>query len=399
MADQQFQFVWIMVGIAVVGIVAFLILLVARSSMRAPDDAGEGARSIYVPRWYEFVLGFIVLVVVALVLVWQIPPDIPPPEPEPAAVAEGEAEPAATTTEEAAATEAAPEATLEAESEAEAGPEDWRLGARANAFFTVMLIIGALALLAFVILVFSRVLRTAPGGQAAPSAPTQTEPPDSSGQPASSPLRLLGLIGFIAIVLILNWTAVDRATQQDMMLSLFYPATLAVALVLLFDKASRSWSLKGSAESVREWLFCDAIVFFLVLGYLNLRGFAPGEEQTYGALFWDMLHIAAFFVTYWIIDRTAARLRFLFAYAYIALLTILLVVWRAVLGVTVPETLDWWFGIWPCFVLVLIFFVFEIILLIASRDTPRHSVGAVKDAIFFILYAILLILTIPEAVA
>ena len=120
--------------------------------------------------------------------------------------------------------------------------------------------------------------RQRPRPPPAPAAPTHSESAEPTGRHTSSPLRLFGLLAFIIIVLILNWTALDRATQQAVMLSLFYPATLAVALVLLFDKASRSWSVKSAGESVREWMFCDAIVLLLILGYLNLRRFVPGHD-------------------------------------------------------------------------------------------------------------------------
>ena len=392
MANQQIDFLLIMGAIAVVGIAAFLILLVARSSISAPADDGEGGRQTYVPRWYEFVLGFIALLVVTIVLVLQILPDAPPvvPEAPTETVAETDAEASA---------EAGTEADAEAQPPAEADPADWRTGSRGHGFFIVMMVLGGLAFIAFLILLFSRILRAGPEPRPAPAAPTHTESAEPTGRHTSSPLRLIGLLAFIVIVLILNWTALDRATQQAVMLSLLYPATLAVALVLLFDKASRSWSVKGAGETVREWMFCDAIVLLLILGYLNLRGFVAGEEQSYGAMFWDMVHIAAFFLIFWVVDRTTARLRFLLAYGVITLLPILLLIWRAVLGVVAPEGQSWWETIWPVFLLALIFFVLEIILLIASRDTERHGIGGAKDAIFFILYGIALLSAIPEVAA
>ena len=392
MANQQIDFLLIMGAIAVVGIAAFLILLVARSSISAPADDGEGGRQTYVPRWYEFVLGFIALLVVTIVLVLQILPDAPPvvPEAPTETVAETDAEASA---------EAGTEADAEAQPPAEADPADWRTGSRGHGFFIVMMVLGGLAFIAFLILLFSRILRAGPEPRPAPAAPTHTESAEPTGRNTSSPLRLIGLLAFIVIVLILNWTALDRATQQAVMLSLLYPATLAVALVLLFDKASRSWSVKGAGETVREWMFCDAIVLLLILGYLNLRGFVAGEEQSYGAMFWDMVHIAAFFLIFWVVDRTTARLRFLLAYGVITLLPILLLIWRAVLGVVAPEGQSWWETIWPVFLLALIFFVLEIILLIASRDTERHGIGGAKDAIFFILYGIALLSAIPEVAA
>lgn len=76
-----------------------------------------------------------------------------------------------------------------------------------------------------------------------------------------------------------------------------------------------------------------------------------------------------------------------------------MLIWRAVLGVVAPEGQSWWETIWPVFLLALIFFVLEIILLIASRDTERHGIGGAKDAIFFILYGIALLSAIPEVAA
>ena len=37
------------------------------------------------------------------------------------------------------------------------------------------------------------------------------------------------------------------------MVHLIYPAALGVALVLLFDKATRGWSAKGGGDTAREW--------------------------------------------------------------------------------------------------------------------------------------------------
>ncbi len=55
--------------------------------------------------------------------------------------------------------------------------------------------------------------------------------------------------------------------------------------------------------------------------------------------------------------------------------------------------------IWPVFLLALIFLVFEIILLIASRETEHHGIGGAKDGVFFILYGILLLIANPGVAA
>ena len=50
-------------------------------------------------------------------------------------------------------------------------------------------------------------------------------------------------------ILLLCWIALAPATQYALMTQLIYPASLGVALVLLFDKATRTWGLKPGAES------------------------------------------------------------------------------------------------------------------------------------------------------
>ena len=179
------------------------------------------------------------------------------------------------------------------------------------------------------------------------------------------------------------------------MLRLVYPAAMAVALVLLFDKATRAWSVKGSAESVREWLLCDGLVFLLMLGFLNLV--RSGAGAAYAAMFWDFVFVVLFFLTFWMLDRTATRYRFLAAHAYLILVPVLLLLWRRFQKVAAPEELAWWSTIWPFLILAVIFFVLEIIALVATRDSDKHLVPAIKDGVFVVLYGILLIIAIPEA--
>ena len=169
------------------------------------------------------------------------------------------------------------------------------------------------------------------------------------------------------------------------------------ARVLLFDKATRAWSVKTGGETVREWLFCDGLVFLLVLGYLNLRQAAAPEN--YAALELDLLFIVLFFVVFWLLDRALTRYRFLLAYGFMILLPIMLLVWRLVQAVAAPEGLSWWSTIWPFFFLAMIFFVLEIIMLIATTGPERSGLGAAKDAVFMVLFGILLIVAIPEAAA
>ena len=180
------------------------------------------------------------------------------------------------------------------------------------------------------------------------------------------------------------------------MLYLLYPATLAVGFVMLFDKASRSWSTKNGGESFREWLLCDLLVFFLILGFLNLLESKVGAK--YEALIWDMLHLAAFLLVFWLLDRRLARLRFLAAYLYLMLLPILLLIWRAVQeGVPAAKDPDWWGTIWPLFFLGAIFFVLELIAVIASSDREKQAVPAIKDALYVVLVGITLISAVPAA--
>jgi hypothetical protein len=247
-------------------------------------------------------------------------------------------------------------------------------------------------LLAFLVVLFGRVLR-AERRAAAVAEPGAGEQAEAVETPAAA--RLLGLLGLALVFLLLNWIYLPHEQQYALMLHLVYPASLGVALVLLFDKASRSWQVKTTAETVREWLFCDAIVFLLVLGFLNLLQ-SPAESD-YASLFWDFLYLALFFLTFWILDRKVTRYRFLVVHGYLIALPILLLIWRAMQKVAEPADLSWWSTIWPFFFLAIIFFVLEVIALVAARESDRHAAPAVKDAVFLALYGILLIVAIPEA--
>ena len=97
------------------------------------------------------------------------------------------------------------------------------------------------------------------------------------------------------------------------------------------------------------------------------------------------------------LDRKRTRYRFLFAYGYVIALPILLLIWRTVQEVPVPEELSWWSSVWPFFTLAIIFFVLEIISLTATRGTDHHAIPAVKDALFVLLYAIALLIAMPAS--
>ena len=81
------------------------------------------------------------------------------------------------------------------------------------------------------------------------------------------------------------------------------------------------------------------------------------------------------------------------------MLPILLLIWQTVQGVEYPVEYSWWGTFWPFFFLALVFFVLEIIILIANRDNDSQGAGTAKDIIFMILYVIILIAARPEAVA
>jgi len=195
----------------------------------------------------------------------------------------------------------------------------------------------------------------------------------------------------VVAILLLCWIALAPATQFALLSQLIYPASLGVALVLLFDKATRTWGLKPGAESAREWLLGDLLMFLLVLGFLNLRG-AP-KPEAYSASFWDLLNIVLFFIAFWTIDRTALRGRFLLGYGYLVVAPLLLLIWQSVLGVAGPAS--WWASAWPLVILAAVFFVLEAVTLIASSG-ERQTLPAVKDAIFVLAYAVLLIVAVKS---
>ena len=351
-----------MAAIAVVGVLAFLVFLVGRALSRSKGAVSEGAPN----RWYPYLLAALLLLVVVILGVWQF-------------------------------------STQGLMGQA----VDWRADSRAMAFFVIMLVVGGLGLIGFLVYLIAQSSRhnSIAQGRAAGASPASAgmPAPASEGsegivQPTSAGLRMLGLLALLVAFLLLNWVYLPRAEQYLVVLRLIYPASLAVALVLLFDKAARGWNVKGGAENLREWLLCDAMTFLLILGFLNLQHQGGGEK--YAAVFWDVLYVALFFLIFWLLDRTRTRFRFLVAHAYLIALPLLLLIWRTVQGVAVPVDLSWWSTIWPFLFLGIIAFVLEIIvLLIQGRDEGNESkqgLGAVKDAIYVAVYGILLIIAVPE---
>ena len=361
MDTRSVAFLEIMAAIAVVGVLAFLIYLIAAYAHLPRRAEAGGVAPPSAPRWYELGLAVIMLVAIVILVLWQFPPGSLP----------GLAE------------------------------REWQTDSRSLTFFVVMLIAGGIGILSFIVFIIVRGTRTghevavANGGAMARGRTVAPEVAASPTVETPSATRLVGILLLGIAFLLLNWIYVDPAQQFALMLYVLYPAGFTVALVLLLDKATRGWSVKTPGESAREWLFCDAIALLLVLGFLNLHGSQAGD--TYASLFWDFLHIALFFVVFWLLDRKVTRYRFLVVYGYVILLPILLLIWRAVQQVPVPEELSWWSTIWPFFFLGIIFFALEIISLIATRETDNQTVGIVKDGVFVVIFTILLIVAIPEA--
>ncbi|MDP6517275.1 MAG: hypothetical protein QF926_11730 [Alphaproteobacteria bacterium] len=351
MDSRSVVFLEIMIGIAVVGLAAFAGFLLSRYLSRRGDGATAEAKAAASP-WYAFVPALALLIVIAALLIWQLAPPV----------------------------------------SLEAGDGGWREQPRAFLFMLVMLAAGAIGLVAFLALLVSRRGDWA-GGRTSVPAPAAASEATTVETPAAARLLAPLLLGLAFLVLC--WVYVPREVQYTMMSQLIYPASLAVALVLLFDKAMRAWSVKGPGANLREWMFCDAITFLLILGYLNLLGVRAGEA--YAALVCDFVAIILFFLTFWILDRKLTRYRFLVAHGYLILLPILWLIWRVVQAVPEPEVVSWWSTFWPFLILAVVFFFLEIIALLGARETDRHLVPAVKDGVFLALYAILLLVAMPEA--
>ena len=351
METQPLTFILVMAALALTGVVVFVIYLVVRNkeglSVGTLSEGGSSSGQ----RWFEYLLAVLALVglvvAVIVVIVFLYPSGI----------------------------------VLETA---------WRGETRSMVFLVAMLVFGLGALVAFVIGMFVRRRVGVPvagtEGGSASSVPNTVQTPAGT--------RLLGLLVLVVAFLVLNWVYVDTIGQYRLMVGLVYPAVLGVALVLLFDKATRAWSIKAKGEPFREWVFCDAAVFLIFLGFLNLVQFAVAES--YNALFWDLLNLVLFFFVFWMVDRKVTRYRFLVAYAYFVLAPVLLYIWQLVhTAEDVVETVAWWSSVWPFVILAIIFMVIEIIALIATRGSQRQGGGAVRDTVFIALYGILLLGAAP----
>jgi hypothetical protein len=346
-------FVEAMIVFVIIGVLAFLIGLIAR----APQHQGAVASGVGAPdqspRWYEFTLALILLAAIAAFAIWIISSG--------SHWVWGE--------------------TI----------EDWRSDDRAIVFAAVMValaVVGLVVSLIYALVQSSR--EEAParkGGAATPGAGAEAAAPaNAAALPSPSPLRIFGLLLPVVAILLLCWIALAPATQFALISQLIYPASLGVALVLLFDKATRTWSLKPGVESLREWLLCDLLMFVLVLAFLNLRT-AP-KPEAYSGSFWDLLNIVLFFIAFWAIDRTALRGRFVLGYGYLVVLPLLWLIWQSILGVA--GAASWWASAWPFVILAGVFLTLEVVTLVASSG-ERQTLPAVKDTVFVVAYAVLLI--------
>lgn len=266
------------------------------------------------------------------------------------------------------------------------GAGDWRGETAGSVFLVAMLAVAAGAAIAFLVYLVVRASRSA--------GPRRDPEEDGEGRESPAGVRLLGLVLLAVLFLVLAWVHAPPPLAHALVASLLYPAAFALALVLLFDKASRAWAVKGGGVSFREWLHCDAFTILLVLGYLNLVSNA--DPAAYSSLFWDALHVGLFVFAFWLVDRKFTRLRWLVGLAYLTLLPVLLWIWRLSEGVAAPEDLSWWSTPWPFIALGLVACAVEIIVLAATGrgedDLDDGTAGhIVKDALFFVVYGGLLI--------
>ena len=338
-----------MVVIAIIGVLAFLIGLVVRAPQKA---AAGGSQPEPWPRWYEFTLALILLAAIAAFAIWLI----------------------------------------SSGSQWVWGEiiEDWRSDTRAIIFAAVMV---ALAVIGLVVSLAYALVQSSP--VAAPQKTveaTTAEAAPVNAAAAPSPLRILGLLALVVAIVLLCWIELPAAAQYALIGNLIYPASLGVALVLLFDKATRTWSVKGGAEPLREWLLCDLLVFLLVLAFLNLRGVA--KPEAYAGSFWDILNVVLFFAAFWTVDRSAGGGRFLVGYGYLVVLPLLLVIWQSVQGIAAAAS--WWASMWPFLILAAAFFILEVVTFVSSSG-ERQTLPAIKDTLFVVAYAILLIVAAKSA--
>ena len=341
-----------MIVFAIIGVLAFLIGLIVRAPLRQQAAASGSAEPAQSPRWYEFTLALILLAAIAAFAIWLI----------------------------------------SSSSQWVWGETigDWRSDTRTIIFAAVMVALAVIGL--GIALTYALVQSSQHPAPRRPLAATaEAAAAGAALAPTPSPLRVLGLLILVLAVLLLCWIGLSPASQYGLVVQLIYPASLGVALVLLFDKATRTWSTKGGAETAREWLLCDLVIFLLVLAFLNLRGVAKPEAYT--SSFWDILNVVLFFAAFWLIDRSSSRIRFLVGYGYLIVLPLLLLIWDSIQGVAAAAS--WWASMWPFLILACVFFVLEAVTLVSSTG-ERQTLPAIKDALFVVIYAILLIVAVKS---
>jgi hypothetical protein len=341
-----------MIVFAIIGVLAFLIGLIVRAPLRQQAAASGSAEPAQSPRWYEFTLALILLAAIAAFAIWLI----------------------------------------SSSSQWVWGETigDWRSDTRTIIFAAVMVALAVIGL--GIALTYALVQSSQHPAPRRPLAATaEAAAAGAALAPTPSPLRVLGLLILVLAVLLLCWIGLSPASQYGLVVQLIYPASLGVALVLLFDKATRTWSTKGGAETAREWLLCDLVIFLLVLAFLNLRGVAKPEAYT--SSFWDILNVVLFFAAFWLIDRSSSRSRFLVGYGYLIVLPLLLLIWDSIQGVAAAAS--WWASMWPFLILACVFFVLEAVTLVSSTG-ERQTLPAIKDALFVVIYAILLIVAVKS---
>lgn len=353
MEPRAIAFIIIMIAFGAVGVVGFLVYLYMQAARGgvSPEERAKAPLGREIPPWLQIVLALLALGLAIAVLVWLV-----------ISLGGGES-------------------------------PNLVLGDRPRAlwFLVIMLGIGVAGLVAFVVYVIHRTVnRRTPRESSASESP-----PGGEAIQTPAAVRLLGLLALLLAFLLLNWIYLTTAQEYTLMLGLIYPATLAVALVMLFDKATRDWSTKTGAAGFREWMHGDGMVFLLVLAVLNLTTVEKAEE--YRAQFLDLLYVTVFFFIFWMLDRKATRFRFLVVQGYLLLLPIWLLIWETVQEVKAPEgdEYSWWSTIWPFFIWAGAFLVLEIIALFATRKGDGGVVRILKDAVFWVGYGILLIVAVP----
>ncbi len=212
-------FVEAMIVIAVIGVLAFLIGLVVRAAPQRQQAPANGAagQAEPSPRWYEFTLALILLAAIAAFAIWLI----------------------------SSGTHWVWGETI----------EDWRADNRAIIFAAVMVALAVVGLV--VSLVYALVQSSGSVATPRPAAAAAEVAPAGAAlvPPAPSPLRVLGLLALVVAIVLLCWIALAPAAQFGLIAQLIYPASLGVTLVLLFDKATRTWSVKPGAEFVSRMAF------------------------------------------------------------------------------------------------------------------------------------------------